>query len=75
MPISMDVLSLLFHVEFLHDVGIKKLCFKPAYNPYTEPSMEIFSYHEGLAAVLFVVFIVIDKITGISNEQINSCIF
>src|SRR5690554_5189171 len=25
-----------------------KLRFKPAYNPYTEPSMEIFSYHEGL---------------------------
>jgi phenylalanyl-tRNA synthetase alpha subunit len=24
-----------------------KLRFKPAYNPYTEPSMEIFSYHEG----------------------------
>lgn len=24
------------------------LRFKPAYNPYTEPSMEIFSYHEGL---------------------------
>ena len=23
--------------------------FKPTYNPYTEPSMEIFSYHEGLA--------------------------
>lgn len=28
--------------------GITKLRFKPAYNPYTEPSMEIFSYHEGL---------------------------
>ena len=27
--------------------GIKKLRFKPAFNPYTEPSMEIFSYHEG----------------------------
>ena len=27
--------------------GIRKLRFKPAYNPYTEPSMEIFSYHEG----------------------------
>lgn len=27
--------------------GISKLRFKPAYNPYTEPSMEIFSYHEG----------------------------
>lgn len=29
-------------------IGIEKLRFKPAYNPYTEPSMEIFSYHEGL---------------------------
>ena len=29
--------------------GIEKLRFKPAYNPYTEPSMEIFSYHEGKA--------------------------
>ncbi|KAG6779520.1 hypothetical protein POTOM_015909 [Populus tomentosa] len=28
--------------------GMDKLKFKPAYNPYTEPSMEIFSYHEGL---------------------------
>jgi hypothetical protein len=26
---------------------MNKLRFKPAYNPYTEPSMEIFSYHEG----------------------------
>ncbi|KAJ6739079.1 PHENYLALANINE--TRNA LIGASE ALPHA SUBUNIT [Salix koriyanagi] len=29
-------------------LGMDKLKFKPAYNPYTEPSMEIFSYHEGL---------------------------
>ncbi|NXE85762.1 SYFA ligase, partial [Cochlearius cochlearius] len=28
--------------------GITQLRFKPAYNPYTEPSMEVFSYHEGL---------------------------
>jgi phenylalanyl-tRNA synthetase alpha chain len=34
--------------EFFKKLGIKKLRFKPAYNPYTEPSMEIFSYHEGL---------------------------
>lgn len=27
--------------------GITQLRFKPAYNPYTEPSMEVFSYHEG----------------------------
>ena len=27
-----------------------KLRFKPAYNPYTEPSMEVFSYHEGLTS-------------------------
>lgn len=28
-------------------LGMPKLRFKPAYNPYTEPSMEIFAYHEG----------------------------
>eukprot|EP00011_Vannellida_sp_DIVA3-517-6-12_P002758 CAMPEP_0114624552 /NCGR_PEP_ID=MMETSP0168-20121206/10823_1 /TAXON_ID=95228 ORGANISM="Vannella sp., Strain DIVA3 517/6/12" /NCGR_SAMPLE_ID=MMETSP0168 /ASSEMBLY_ACC=CAM_ASM_000044 /LENGTH=487 /DNA_ID=CAMNT_0001835825 /DNA_START=28 /DNA_END=1488 /DNA_ORIENTATION=+ len=32
--------------EFFEKLGIKKLRFKPAYNPYTEPSMEIFSWHE-----------------------------
>ncbi|KAK0141680.1 Phenylalanine--tRNA ligase alpha subunit [Merluccius polli] len=34
--------------EFFMKLGITKLRFKPAYNPYTEPSMEVFSYHEGL---------------------------
>ncbi|XP_022658103.1 phenylalanine--tRNA ligase alpha subunit-like [Varroa destructor] len=33
---------------FFDKLGIDKIRFKPAYNPYTEPSMEIFSYHEGL---------------------------
>jgi len=33
---------------FFKKLGMEKLRFKPAYNPYTEPSMEIFSYHEGL---------------------------
>lgn len=33
--------------DFFHRFGIKRLRFKPAYNPYTEPSMEIFAYHEG----------------------------
>ncbi|XP_070562510.1 phenylalanine--tRNA ligase alpha subunit-like [Ptychodera flava] len=34
--------------SFFKKLGIEKLRFKPAYNPYTEPSMEIFSYHDGL---------------------------
>lgn len=34
--------------EFFGRLGISKLRFKPAYNPYTEPSMEIFSYHDML---------------------------
>uniref|UniRef100_A0A8C8D9A1 Phenylalanine--tRNA ligase alpha subunit n=1 Tax=Oncorhynchus tshawytscha TaxID=74940 RepID=A0A8C8D9A1_ONCTS len=34
--------------QFFNKLGITKLRFKPAYNPYTEPSMEVFSYHEGL---------------------------
>ncbi|XP_072019308.1 phenylalanine--tRNA ligase alpha subunit-like [Amphiura filiformis] len=33
---------------FFKKLGIEKLRFKPAYNPYTEPSMAVFSYHEGL---------------------------
>lgn len=28
--------------QFFHEIGIEQLRFKPAYNPYTEPSMEIF---------------------------------
>ncbi|XP_066994203.2 phenylalanine--tRNA ligase alpha subunit isoform X2 [Anabrus simplex] len=34
--------------EFFKKMGMDQLRFKPAYNPYTEPSMEIFSYHNGL---------------------------
>ena len=34
--------------EFFRKLGMTKLRFKPAFNPYTEPSMEIFAYHEGL---------------------------
>ncbi|XP_057494705.1 LOW QUALITY PROTEIN: phenylalanine--tRNA ligase alpha subunit, cytoplasmic-like [Actinidia eriantha] len=34
--------------DFFGRLGMSKLKFKPAYNPYTEPSMEIFGYHEGL---------------------------
>lgn len=33
---------------FYGQLGIGNLRFKPAYNPYTEPSMEIFGYHSGL---------------------------
>ena len=42
-----DLIGVLY--QFFTKLGIEKLRFKPAYNPYTEPSMEIFSYHEGLA--------------------------
>ncbi|XP_054168866.1 phenylalanine--tRNA ligase alpha subunit-like [Oppia nitens] len=34
--------------EFFLKLGIKRLRFKPTYNPYTEPSMEVYSYHDGL---------------------------
>lgn len=32
--------------EFYSRIGLKKIRFKPTYNPYTEPSMEIFAWHE-----------------------------
>lgn len=31
--------------EFFKRMGIENIKFKPAYNPYTEPSMEIFGFH------------------------------
>lgn len=34
--------------KFFAKMGMHQLRFKPAYNPYTEPSMEIFGYHPGL---------------------------
>ncbi|GAA5950639.1 hypothetical protein JCM21900_002537 [Sporobolomyces salmonicolor] len=37
-----------FMEVFFSKMGVKNLRFKPAYNPYTEPSLEIFSWHEGL---------------------------
>lgn len=37
--------------EFFVRVGVTKIKFKPAYNPYTEPSMEVFAYHEVLVRV------------------------
>ena len=33
---------------FFHAIGITELRFKPAFNPYTEPSMEVFGYHPDL---------------------------
>lgn len=37
-----------FMRTFFAKMNIHQLRFKPAYNPYTEPSMEIFGYHPGL---------------------------
>ena len=33
---------------FFKKLGVTDLRFKPTYNPYTEPSLEVFSYHKGL---------------------------
>lgn len=34
--------------EFFRKMGMDKLRFKPTHNPYTTPSLEIHSYHEGM---------------------------
>lgn len=41
-----------FISEFFNKIGITKLMFKPAYNPYTEPSMELFVHHPGLNKII-----------------------
>lgn len=37
-----------FMEDFFSKMGVHGLRFKAAYNPYTEPSLEIFAYHKGL---------------------------
>jgi phenylalanyl-tRNA synthetase alpha chain len=37
-----------FMRTFFSKMGLTNLRFKPAYNPYTEPSMEIFAFHPKL---------------------------
>ena len=37
---------------FFERLGMSDVTFKPAYNPYTEPSMEIFAYHAGLGKMV-----------------------
>lgn len=34
--------------SFYLKLGMSEVKFKPAFNPYTEPSMEIFAFHKGL---------------------------
>lgn len=34
--------------SFYKKLGLENIKFKPAFNPYTEPSMEIFAYHKEL---------------------------
>ncbi|QRW16133.1 phenylalanyl-tRNA synthetase [Rhizoctonia solani] len=36
-----------FMQTFFKKMGVDNLRFKPAYNPYTEPSLEIFAFHKG----------------------------
>jgi len=41
-----------FLTDFFAKMGLTGLKFKPAYNPYTEPSMEVFAYHAGLGKLV-----------------------
>ena len=43
---------MLIPFSFVLVAGMTELSFKPAYNPYTEPSMEIFAYHPMLKKVV-----------------------
>jgi phenylalanyl-tRNA synthetase alpha chain len=42
---GLSIRDLMGNIQKFYDMlGIKKLRYKPTYNPYTEPSMEIFAY-------------------------------
>jgi len=46
---------------FFKAIGITKVRFKPAYNPYTEPSMEIFGYHPQLGEFCYCELVLCDR--------------
>jgi len=39
-------------ITFFAKLGMTDLRFKPAFNPYTEPSMEVFAYHPALGKTI-----------------------
>jgi phenylalanyl-tRNA synthetase alpha chain len=42
----LSVRTLMGYLTYFYErLGFKKLKFKPTYNPYTEPSLEVFAYH------------------------------
>lgn len=43
---------ILFMELFFAKMGVHNLSFKPTYNPYTEPLLEIYSWHEGLGKLV-----------------------
>jgi phenylalanyl-tRNA synthetase alpha subunit len=45
-PAHPDLIGTIY--DFFTRIGIDDVRFKPAYNPYTEPSMEIFGYSKQL---------------------------
>lgn len=56
--------------QFFSRLGIEQIRFKPAYNPYTEPSMEVFAYHPGLKKWVEVSFFFIMKLIYYINHDI-----
>ena len=62
-----DLMGIIY--EFFKKLGIERLRFKPAYNPYTEPSMEIFSYHDGkMASVIMFIISIWEHLVAIISE-------
>ena len=50
---NLTIADLMSYVkEFFSRIGLSDITFKPAYNPYTEPSMEIFARHPGLGKTI-----------------------
>jgi phenylalanyl-tRNA synthetase alpha chain len=42
----LTVRTLMGYLTYFYErLGFKQLKFKPTYNPYTEPSLEVFAYH------------------------------
>lgn len=65
---------------FFDRLGLKKLRFKPAYNPYTEPSMEIFRCSSAAPSFPFTSFchvrsnMSLSWVAALSGKDIYKCL-
>ena len=60
---------------FFEKIGITEIRFKPAYNPYTEPSMEVCYIYYCVYAITFILDVLAILFTSIHYALYSKCVY